>query len=165
VWWHYPDSRDGTENSRYIAVGTQEGSGWFRGILARTAMQDAAVAPYPLMVTYGGVVYQHEDADGTIPTAHVESSDQHLDEGGRRVMITRMIPDFEDQDGNVSLTVNVRDWPQSAKSAKGPYTLTDGLTKKDFRASGRILSIKLSSTDVKWRLGKPVFEGAVMGER
>jgi hypothetical protein len=165
VWFHYPDSRDGIENSRYIAAGTQEGSGWFKGILARTAMQDAAISAYPLMVTYGGTVYSHEDPDGTIPDAFVESSDQHIDEGGRRVMITRMIPDFEGQSGDVSLTVNVGDYPQSAKTAKGPHTLTTATLKKDFRASGRVLSIELESSNVHWRLGKPVFEGVAMGTR
>ena len=165
VWFHYPDRRDGIENSRYIAIGVQEGSGWFRGILARTAMQDAAIAPYPLMVTYGGTVYQHEDPEGTVPDAYVESADQHIDEGGRRTMITRMVPDFQGQTGDLSLTLNVRDWPQSAKTAKGPYTLTTSTRKKDFRASGRILSVKLSSSNVAWRMGKPIFEGVAMGER
>lgn len=170
VWWHYPDTRDGTENSRYIAVGTTEGAGWYRGVMARTAIQDAAVSPYPLMVTTAGIVYQHEDgtsAAGGVLAAEIESGDQYLEEGERRFMVKRFIPDFESQTGDVTLTINIRDWPQSAKTAKGPYTVAAGATKTDFRASGRIISMKFSSsaTATAWRLGRPVFETAALGER
>ena len=83
----------------------------------------------------------------------------------RRMMLRGVVPDFQGQTDSISLTVNVGDYPHSTKTAKGPYALADGATKKDFRASGRVMSVKLSGTEGYMRLGKPTFDTVPMGER
>jgi hypothetical protein len=176
VWWFYPDSRDTAsgsagEQSRYIALSLAgDDPVWFRGQIARTAFEDAGVQTYPMGISYGGAIYKHEygnDANGAALSAHIKTADQYLQSGEHCLLLKGIWPDFEDQQGDVSLTVEVREYPQSTAVTKGPYTLTDGSSKKDFRASGRVASIKFSSSTHPsfWRLGKPTFEAEQTGRR
>jgi hypothetical protein len=106
VWWHYPDARDGNENSRYVAVSTIDGS-WFRGQMARTpsAMpgsrdgRSASILP--------GQVFYHEygqTANGGVLTYSLKSAARYVGNADQVFMVRGMWPDFEDQAGNVSLT-------------------------------------------------------------
>lgn len=174
IWWYYPDARDTAagatgENSRYVALSLSgDAPIWFRGQMARTAAIDAGVQSYPIAVTYGGMVYNQEngyDADGTALSWFIKSSDQYLNNAEQYLQLQGIWPDFESLQGAVSLTVYVRAYPQSSLITKGPYTVTG--TKKDFRASGRIASIKFSgsATPTFARLGKPTFQAVVTGRR
>lgn len=176
VWFFYPDARDisGTgvaEVSRYVAFSLGDnGPVWFRGQLARTAFVDAGVQTYPMGVSYAGRVYQHEygnDADGSALSWHIKSSDQYLGTAEQLIQINGCWPDFEDQQGDVSLTVYVREYPQSTAVTKGPYTLSPSGQKKDFRAQGRIASVKFSgsASPTFARLGKPTFDAVQTGRR
>jgi hypothetical protein len=176
IWWFYPDLRDAAEDtvaeqSRYVALClSDEEPIWFRGQVARTAFEDAGVQSYPMGVSYGGMVYKHEfgnDADGSALAAHIKTADQYLGSGEQCLLLKGIWPDFEDQDGDVSLTVEVREYPQSTAVTKGPYTLSDASSKKDFRASGRVANVKFSSSAAPtfWRLGKPTFEAVPTGRR
>ncbi|MGQ0559875.1 MAG: hypothetical protein ACT4OE_09880, partial [Sphingosinicella sp.] len=90
-----------------------------------------------------------------------------LDESQRRIMIRSVSPDFDDQVGDVSLTLYVRDRPQASATTKGPFTLSTSTTKKDLRASGRLVAVKLagSAAGTFARLGKVLFDVVRMGER
>jgi hypothetical protein len=181
IWFFYPDSRDtstGTaEQSRYVALSLSEldpdGSGapsWFRGQIGRTAFCDAGVQQYPMGVSYSGTVYQHEygsTADGANLDAFIQCADQYIGTGEQCLQLQGIWPDFEDQVGDVDVTIYVREYPQSTAVTKGPYTLSEGQSKKDFRASGRVASIKISSSDAPsfWRAGKPTFQAVQTGLR
>ena len=54
--------------------------------------------------------------------------------------------------------------PCSAAVTKGPYDVAAGATRKDLRASGRIMAVELAGTG-RMRLGKPMFEAVVRGKR
>lgn len=167
VWWFYPDARDGTENSRYVAVA---GDAWFRGELARTAAIDAGPLADPVMVSADGYAYAHETgdtADGGPLSGFIETSDQYLGEGEQWLLVRGLWPDFESQSGAVSLTVYGRAYPQSARTAYGPYTLAPGIGKKDFLAQMRVAAMRLSfnSAPAFWRLGKPSFDVVPTGQQ
>ena len=169
VWWFYPDTRDGDENSRYVAVSTADGA-WFRGDVARTAFMDSGPLLYPLGVSYAGQSYLHEygdDADGAALTWHIESALQYLGEGERNLLVRGVWPDFEAQTGSVSLTLKHRAYPQGSDVAKGPHALAAGREKKDFMAQGRLFAIKLSGSEAGtfMRLGRPSFDAVPAGER
>lgn len=169
VWWFYPDARDGDENSRYVAVSTVDGT-WFRGQLARSSFADAGVAGYPIGVDPDGTVYYHEigqTANGGPLEWHIKSADQYLGDGSQCMMVRSVWPDFENQRGSVSLTVNVRQYPQSTAVEKGPYSLTRTASKKDFRASGRVVSVEFAGASAPSfaRLGSPVFDVIPTGMR
>jgi len=162
VWWFYPDTRDGYENSRYLALnvdGAAEDIGkWFRGQLARTAACDAGPLAYPLGVTFPGNVYSHEkgkSADGGSWTAYIKSADLYVDEN--RVMALQSLwPDLTEQACAVSVTAGARFYPQDSEATTGALPMAPGAQKVDFRLSGRLLRVTLSSTANAnfWRLGK-----------
>jgi hypothetical protein len=176
VWLHYCDTRDGVSNSttRYIAVCLDDMS-WFRGLRRISAAHSSAAASAILDATYdpgayftttfGGVLYV-EGTGSSGDDSYLQSADQYIDAGRTRVMVQSVQPDFEQQTGAVALTAYVRDRPQSSAVTKGPYTLTNTVGKTDFRASGKLMALKFSAAaGVKWRLGKPTFDCATMGER
>lgn len=175
VEWFYPDARDGDENSRYIVFGSEESRRagrpvWSKGILARTAGIDAGATTFPIRVTYGGNVYYHEDgvsAAGSAIEWFIKSGHFYLDKGGQAMMLTSFEPDFEEQDDSVTLTVTSRQYPKASEVTHGPYTITTDATKKDFRASGKLISVKFSgsSTTPSMRLGLPTFVGEPTGRR
>lgn len=169
VWWHYPDSRDGVENSRYVAFSMLDGA-WFRGTLARTATANAGVLQYPAKVTYAGMVYFHEygnDADGAAMTWSLTSGDIYIGPADNWAECRGIWPDIKAQSGSVSLTVNVRAYPQATARTKGPYALADNANKKDFLLQGRIAALTFSGSAAPtfMRLGKPVLDIVATGKQ
>lgn len=179
VWFFYQDSRDaGTLGTftRYVALCLSDGS-WFRGQMALRALgcgiaSDVYPSPYTIELASGRITIHDRSgvttAGGAALNWYIQSADQYLDNGRRRLMIRGVQPDFEDQVGNVSLTLYMRDRPQSAAVTKGPYTLTPTTTKKDFRASGKVVAVRLSggaASGSYMRLGKPLFDAVPLGER
>lgn len=169
IWTFYPDSRDGDENSRFVAVCLNDNT-WFKGAIARTSYIDSGPLAYPLGVDYAGQTYWHEkgnDANGSALSWYFESSPQYVAEGERRILLRGVWPDFEAQQGEVLLTFKVYDYPQSTPKTKGPYALPAGKEKKDFMVEGRLISVKISGSDAPSfaRLGKPVFDGVPTGAR
>lgn len=176
VWFFYPDSRDGSEISRYLAYSFRESIAaqrpvWFTGELVRTGVCDAGATTRPIMADLDGAVFYHEDgtsAAGAAMTWSIRSAGQYIEEGGRVFMVSKMEPDFEAQEGTVNLYLHARSNPQATPVTHGPFALTEGLKKKDFRVSGRILEVEFTSsgaTESFARIGKPVFEGAPTGRR
>jgi hypothetical protein len=175
IWVFYPDSRDGTgDNSRYFAYCAGESAAaqrpvWFRGQLARTAIYDSGLesdgSPSFVLAAGTDILYHEYDVGQIQHASSLTSADQYLDNSQRRLMVRSFIPDFEYQSGDVALTVYCRDRPQSMAVTKGPYTIGTTATKKDFRASGKIVSVKFSGNSVRYRLGKPCFDTVPLGER
>jgi hypothetical protein len=183
IWWFYP--RGGSaECTNYVAFSTRDVA-WFKGALARTAFLDDPLIQRMLApggaaqikitncigVDAAGIGYFHEygsNANGAALDWFIQSGDQSIEQSGRRMLVRGIVPDFKDQLGNISLTLSCRDRPQSAAVVKGPYTLTPTTTKKDFRASGRILAVKFSggaATGSFMRLGKVLFDVVPAGQR
>lgn len=168
VWWHYPDSRDGNENSRYVAVSMLDGL-WFRGTMARTASINGGLLQYPTKATVDGMVYSHEfgnTADGDAISWSLTTSDIAIGDASSWAQVQGIWPDFEAQQGDVSLTVSLKPYPQATARTKGPYTLTDGASRKHFLMQGRVASFELSgSAAPTWmRIGKPVLDVVMTGQ-
>lgn len=177
IWLHYSDARDSNPSSttRYIAVCLDD-MAWVRGTRtisaacsneAGSALLDVGTyGPGAFFTgTLGGGLYV-EGAGSPVDASYLQTADQYINSGQPRVMVRSAQPDFEQQTGDVSLTLYMRDRPQSTTVAEGPYTLASTATKKDFRASGRLMALKFSAASgVTWRLGKPAFDCVTMGER
>lgn len=174
IWWQYPDSRDGDENSRYVSFHVDESARagfpvWSRGTLARTAATDSGTLLYPLMVTSAGVTYLHENgtsAAGSALTWYATSGGQYVGEGQRRSLVRGMWPDIEAQVGSVSLTLFSYDYPQDSSSVTyGPYTLAVNDNRSDFMAEGRMFAVKFggSAAGTFARIGKPMFDAVPTG--
>lgn len=205
IWFSYqttglgPASPSGTQNNWFVAFNLKDGT-WFNGGAGRMAMVEsgliaslatasefAAILSAIWSASSGAVYLSEVSASGTSAndlTPWIQSAVFSLDNGGRRVMIRSVRPDFEGQaggtgnpDGDISLRLFVRSHPQSTATTKGPYQLTTATVKKDFRASGKLIQVKLSanawsgdteslnSPDGYFRLGKLLFDIEPMGER
>lgn len=170
VRWDYPDSRDGVECSRYVAVAVAgpDAGAWYRGMMARTAMVDAGPSSYPLGVTYDGQAYWHErgqSADGAVLSWFIESADQYLSED-RAILVRTFWPDALEHVGPVTLTLTSRFKPRGDETSKS-YVFGATEQKIDVRATGRLFRIRLSgsASPSAFRLGAPVFDMAPTGGR
>jgi len=71
--------------------------------------------------------------------------------------IRRFIPDFISQTGNTQVTLQLRDFPNDAKtsSSLGPFTVTSSTQKVDTRARARQIALKVANTAASqsWKLG------------
>ena len=69
----------------------------------------------------------------------------------------RFVPDFKDLQGNAKVTLAVKRYPQQsdANTSLSPFTINSSTDKKDTRARGRFVNIKIENTDVSesWRFG------------
>ncbi len=165
VWFIYPDTRDGDECSRFVAM-SLAGQGWFRGTLARTAAVQL-ISENPIWVSDDGYIYTHEsgtDADGAALDWFVTTSAQYLGEGETVAMIRDIRPDFEDQENSVNLTFSTQDYPQATPRDAGTWALAVGREKRDLRVSGRIVTQKFAGTNYV-RFGKPSYDIRPGGRR
>lgn len=176
AWIHYGSA---AFPESYVAVSLKDGK-WFKGQMDRSAafgnevmdgVLTAAAYPYGAYLSANGAnIYVQENgqtAAGASLNPTLTSGGQYIDNSQRRMMVRSFIPDFLDQMGDISLSFSIRDRPRSAPVTKGPYTITAGASKKDFRASGKIIAVTIESTAVNsyFRLGKPLFDVVPMGER
>lgn len=161
------DIQAGSENNRYVCVSVIDGA-WSRGIMDRTSMLDAGPAPYPIGTDSLGNIYIHErgqSANGDPMSWSMETADQYIADASQMLMLKGIWPDFEDQVGPVNLEVVARKYPQADERTHGPYILTPGRSKKDFRATGRVVRIKITgnTSPTFVRVGKPEFESMGAG--
>jgi hypothetical protein len=169
IRFDYPDSRDGFENSRYLAMCTIDGS-WAKGQMARSAYVDAGPSVSPLGVAPTGQVYWHErgnSADGQPLSWFIESADQYIDGDRRQLRINDVEPDIEDQVSPITLTIFTRDYPQAPDEAWDPIILIPGETFQDFRAEGRFARVRLEGSAMPSfaRVGRISFDVSETGQR
>ena len=69
----------------------------------------------------------------------------------------RFVPDFKTLQGNAKVSLDVKRYPQqtSTQTALSPFTITSSTDKKDTRARGRSVSLKIEndSSGEEWRFG------------
>lgn len=169
IWWHYPDSRDGNENSRYVSLSLVDGS-WSAGQLARTAMIDAGSGPSPIAVDDSGAVFFHErgtSANGGAISWAVETGDIRMTDGNQTLMFDELRCDVKDQAGAASLTVTAKMFPQGDETVSGPHTMLAGQDRIHFRQSGRMLRLKFSGNvgPCVFRLGSVIVGLKARGSR
>ena len=113
--------------------------------------------------------FQHEvgtdqtNEDGTVTTitSFIQSYDYDIalqgGEGDKFVSVSRFIPDFKDLNGNADVTLAIKRFPAQteASSTNSPFTITSSTTKKDTRARGRYVNVKIENTSANesWRYG------------
>ena len=154
VWVHYPDNRDGTENSRAVFVNAQ--GQWSKQTISRTAFMDVGALTYPVGVA-STAPYWHDYISGTTPAVSIETAAQYLDNAGRRVMVKQFWPDIKDQAADVTVTIYGRDEPEASESTLYTGTATTSTQRLDFILNTRLVRVKFSSAGY-FRLGKPTFD-------
>jgi len=184
--WFYA-SANSTYINRLVTYSYKE-KVWTVGSLARTTWKGADVFEYPLATRYSpnstvtatptviGVtegrsnLYNHEigtNADGEAMTAYVQSGDIDIADGEDITFIKRYIPDFKNQQGALTMTFKVRQYPGSSQVTASTATVYSTTTKIDTRVRGRQVGIRIesNSTNNVWRFGTLRVDGQPDGKR
>ncbi len=163
-------------------IGTEARTSWIDSTVYpkpfATKFDSSASGTFPEIVGEDGLgqttMFEHEigtdqvNADGstTTVTSFVKSYDfdiQSRQQGTEGVSgdiflaMRRFVPDFKDLQGNAKVTLAVKRYPQQSDTitALSPFTINSSTDKKDTRARGRFVNIKIENTDVSesWRFG------------
>jgi hypothetical protein len=149
-----------------------------------TKFNDSAVGTFPVIIGEDGLgqttLFEHEvgtdqvnpDGSTTTVTSFVKSYDFDIQSRAQNAQgkatgpsisgdvflaMRRFIPDFKDLQGNAKVTLAVKRYPQQSETTTtlSPFTITASTDKKDTRARGRFVNIKIENTDVSesWRFG------------
>jgi hypothetical protein len=149
-----------------------------------TKFSDSATGTFPIIVGQSGLgqttLFEHEvgtdqvnpNGSTTTVTSFVKSYDFDLQAkqkdaqgkssgptiaGENFLAMRRFVPDFKDLQGNAKVTLAVKRYPQQSETttALSPFTVNSNTEKKDTRARGRFVNIKIENTDVSesWRFG------------
>jgi len=138
-----------------------------------TKFNSSDTGTFPVIIGESGlgqtVFFEHEvgtdqvnpDGSTTTVTSFVKSYDFDLQAEGTAgevfLAVRRFIPDFKDLQGNAKVTLAVKRYPQQSDTTTSlsPFTITSSTNKKDTRARGRFVNIKIEndSNSETWRFG------------
>jgi hypothetical protein len=158
-------------------IGTESRTSWIDASVypkpSATKFNDSATGTFPVIIGENGLgqttLFEHEvgtdqvnpDGSTTTVTSFVKSYDFDLQSQGTSgdvfLAMRRFIPDFKDLQGNAKVTLAVKRYPQQSDTTTSlsPFTINANTDKKDTRARGRFVNIKIENTDVSesWRFG------------
>ena len=149
-----------------------------------TKYDSTADGTFPVIVGQDGLgqttYFEHEvgtdqvnpNGTTTTVTSFIESFDIDLEQRQRDargrasgpkvageifLAMRRFVPDFKTLQGNAKVSLDVKRYPQqtSTQTALSPFTITSSTDKKDTRARGRFVSVKIENdaTSESWRFG------------
>jgi hypothetical protein len=164
-------------------IGTEARTTWIDATVypnpIATKFNDSATGTFPVIVGESGLgqttLFEHEvgtdqvnpDGSTTTVTSFIQSYDYDLQQrmrgqaysvaGDVFLAVRRFLPDFKNLAGNAEVTLAVKRYPSDSQTttALSPFTITTSTQKKDTRARGRFVNIKIANTDVSesWRFG------------
>jgi hypothetical protein len=149
-----------------------------------TKFDDSASGTFPEVIGEDGLgqttLFEHEvgtdqvnpNGTTTLVTSFVKSYDFDLQQRQRSAQgratgpsiagevflaLRRFVPDFKTLEGNAKVTLAVKRYPQQSETTTSlsPFTITATTDKKDTRARGRFINIKIENDAVSetWRFG------------
>jgi len=120
VRWHYPSGAS-VEVDRYVAFNYRDNH-WSVGTIDRIGGCDKGPYDYPMMTSADGYLYEHEV--GLNSTWYAETGPFRLGRGDRMLQVNRIVPD-EGTQGDVTVTIYTKTWPNGSETTRGPYTMAD----------------------------------------
>ena len=168
IWFYVtnPDNVSDPQVNKCVTYNYLEQT-WTVGTLNRTTWVDRGVFQNPLATEYlknsvanatptviglsNGVskYYEQEfgtDNDGEAMQAFIQSGDFNIDQGGEQLMrISRFIPDFRNQSGDLTVTWSFKNYPYGNVISQTASTVATTDTKKDIRGRGRQANFKIES--------------------
>ena len=164
-------------------IGTEARTTWIDSTVypnpVATKFNSTETGTFPVIVGQSGlgqtVLFEHEvgtdqvnpNGSTTTITSYVQSYDYDLQQAQRGqayaiagdvfLAVRRFLPDFKNLQGNAKVTLAVKRYPQDSQTATAlsPFTITSSTEKKDTRARGRFVNIKIEndSASESWRFG------------
>jgi len=159
------------------ALSTEARSSWMDAKIYErpyaTKFDTSGTGTFPTILGESGLgqtkYFQHEigtdqvNEDGTVTkiTSNLKSYDFEIEtQGGGGdvfVSVSRFIPDFKTLNGNSDVTLAIKRFPSQTEtsSTNSPFTIDSSTTKKDTRARGRYVNLKIENKNVNesWRYG------------
>tara|TARA_R110002020_G_scaffold126820_1_gene284738 strand:+ start:1410 stop:3509 length:2100 start_codon:yes stop_codon:yes gene_type:complete len=161
VTWLYPSSNS-TECDKYVSWSMEENY-WVYGDAIWTTWDDRDIFNNVMNTgTSVGVtrIYDNEIQDtftgkGLKVDSFIESADFGIGDGNDMLFVDRLIPDVEINNGQVSFTIQTKEFPNGQLRTKGPFNVTQNTETVRFRSRGRQARIKLenNATGTEWRYG------------
>jgi hypothetical protein len=175
IIWYYP-SANATQIDRAVAYNYLENT-WYTVNLGRTTWLGAYVYEQPIATEYdasvtanvstilgltagASYIYEHESgnnqADGTAISAFLTTGSVEIADGDELMSVSRLVPDFDNLTNNMTATLTLEQYPQSAANVSTTGTITSTTEKIDVRGRGRAVKIKYETNtvdDTAWRLG------------
>ena len=163
IIWLYPDQNSIEPNS-YIIFNYKEntwafGSSFYSTFSDHSIFEDT-IATGKVSATAANYVWNNEPknvytGDGKILSSYLESAEFDIEDGNSLLFIDRIIPDYTiTNNGNIQLTLQFQEYPNSPIITKGPYTIQQTTKKVDLRGRGRQAKIIVSAnSDSSWRWG------------
>lgn len=161
---YYPSAGSASgENDSYVKWNPLQNA-WDYGRMGRSAWVDQSVLGKPIGAS-GTAIYQHEigfDDDGAVIESGFTTGYLMLEEGGKKVFVERVWPDFkwntEDgsaTDAEMQITFFVRDYPEDTPAVYGPFDVDKNTGYITPRFGGRLAAMRVRSTNTGsfWRLG------------
>jgi hypothetical protein len=175
TWWYCSFTSDYID--RFVTYNYLENV-WSVGSMPRTAWRDVGSFEKPIATEYEPdsteatistiygltagrtAVYNQEDGvnaiDEPLP-AYIVSGYFDIGDGDNMLLMSRFIPDFKNQVGNLTVRLLLRPLPQATASPSSldPYVITPTTQKVDTRARGRQIQLRIESDelDSNWRFG------------
>jgi len=175
IIWYYP-SANSTQIDRGVAYNYLENT-WYTISLGRTTWLGAYVYELPIATEYNtsltanvstilgltagaSYIYEQEtgnnQADGTAISAFLTTGSVEIADGDELMSVSRLVPDFDNLTNNMTATLTLEQYPQSAANVTTTGTITSTTEKIDVRGRGRAVKIKYETNtvdDTAWRLG------------
>jgi hypothetical protein len=164
IQWFYPSAGGSGEVDSYVKYNVNLGL-WDYGTLGRSAWVDQSVLGPPIGSDPTSLyLYQHEtsnDADGVAMLPYFQTGYFTIAEGDFKTFVDLVWPDMrwgqwsEAQNATVQITFLVVDYPGDTPQQFGPYTVTQATQYFNTRLRGRLVAIRVSSSDLGtwWRIG------------
>lgn len=163
IWFFVPDKRDGSECSRaYVASyaeGTDEtGVPWAKHRMARTSWQQSGTFATPIGFGADSRIYDHETgytANGAPLNEYLETAPVDAGEGEGLMALSRIIPHFSDQTGDIDFIVFGRNSPNGPQRTFGPYRSAPTTQTIPTRILARQMAVRIEgkTAGAFWRLG------------
>ena len=175
TWWYCTADNDYID--RFVTYNYLE-QVWSVGTMPRSAWVDLGTYAYPMATKYDvdstestistiygltagrAVLYNQEfgkNGNGDPILAYVKSGYFDIGDGDQVLFMKRFIPDFKNQEGNLTVRLLLRLYPQvsATPSSLDPYVIAPGTDKVDTRARGRQIALQIESSeiDTNWRFG------------
>jgi len=168
ITWHFPQYGSEGACTGHVKVNLAEGLwDYWTDAPNLSAWTDQSPFGAPIGADYAGLLQQFEtstDFDGQILASSFLTGFFEIGEGGQRMFIERIIPDFTlSSGGAVQITVTVADQLPTGNTSYpvrtyGPFLVTEETPYIIVRAAGRFAQILVESIapNTFWRYGAPL---------
>jgi len=168
IWFYVtnPDNIAQPQVNRCVVYNYLEQT-WSVGTLNRTSWVDRGVFQFPLATEYeantaanvtptviglsngASNYYEQEfgtDDDGSAMQSFIQTGDFTISQSGEEPMrISKFVPDFRDQSGNLTVTFSFKDYPYGNVLSQTALTVATTDVKKDMRGRGRQANFRVES--------------------